>query len=195
MAELTCPYCAEPIIEGSPICPGCGGPLLDSTTRLQPAAPAGGQVACPHCGAEIPDPGNVVCIACLEPLERLPPPRQDLPTAFGTRRDGPRTLVLEFAGGRVTVLPGTVATLGRAPEAGATARVFHATDNVSRLHATVEVEPNGAVWICDEESTNGTFVNGSRLAPRDRSPLRDGDTLRLAADVEARVRLIEGDHG
>ena len=41
--------------------------------------------------------------------------------------------------------------------------------NVSRRHATIGLAPHGA-WIRDENSTNGTFVNGrpvnSRREPR-----------------------------
>jgi len=48
-------------------------------------------------------------------------------------------------------------------------------DYVSRHHAQVTVE-QGACWIADLNSTNGTFVNGRRIKKR---ILRDGDTIQI----------------
>ena len=43
----------------------------------------------------------------------------------------------------------------------------------------------GASWgilqVVDVESTNGTFVNGERLAPRESRELKEGDELRFGA--------------
>ena len=41
----------------------------------------------------------------------------------------------------------------------------------------------------DENSTNGTFVNGDRVLPGIAVRLADGDVVRLAADVSAEVML------
>src|SRR4051794_41085757 len=46
---------------------------------------------------------------------------------------------------------------------------------VSRLHATVYLEA-GVVRVVDEQSRNGTSVNGQRIA---ESPLCEGDVLRI----------------
>jgi pSer/pThr/pTyr-binding forkhead associated (FHA) protein len=140
----------------------------------------------------IPDPGNLVCVECLEPLARramADPPAYDAVT--GTRRDVPRTLMVTFPDGQVTVPAGTTVLLGRAPECGPYAGVFASCDNVSRRHATLGAEPGGAAWVRDEKSINGTYVNGVRAEPGVRTGLRDGDILRFAADVEAQVRLLE----
>ena len=52
----------------------------------------------------------------------------------------------------------------------------------SRAHAAVYLE-QGVLTIADEESRNGTFVNGQRIepgrSPGARSPLRDGDVVRI----------------
>jgi type II secretory pathway predicted ATPase ExeA/pSer/pThr/pTyr-binding forkhead associated (FHA) protein len=48
-------------------------------------------------------------------------------------------------------------------------------EHVSRHHAQVTVE-QGACWITDLNSTNGTYVNGRRVKKR---ILRDGDTIRI----------------
>jgi DNA-binding NtrC family response regulator len=47
----------------------------------------------------------------------------------------------------------------------------------SRTHATVHVASRGKVRICDEDSRNGTRVNGERV---EEAWLEDGDVLRLA---------------
>jgi len=60
---------------------------------------------------------------------------------------------------------------------------------VSRRHATVTVSDSGEATIRDEESTNGTFINGDRALPGTDVRLRDGDQIRLGADVMANVSL------
>jgi pSer/pThr/pTyr-binding forkhead associated (FHA) protein len=49
---------------------------------------------------------------------------------------------------------------------------------VSRLHARIFVD-NGQYLIEDQESTNFTFVNRQRLAPKTPTPLHDNDEVRL----------------
>jgi len=53
---------------------------------------------------------------------------------------------------------------------------------VSSLHATIEKTFDGFA-IVDSGSTNGTFVGGRRLAPKERRPFLVGDVLRIA-DVD-----------
>lgn len=49
---------------------------------------------------------------------------------------------------------------------------------ISRLHCTIELE-EGGYWIRDEDSANGTFVNGKKLNPLEPIPLRNGDEIEL----------------
>jgi hypothetical protein len=58
---------------------------------------------------------------------------------------------------------------------------------ISRLHCTI-IEEDGAFFLRDEQSANGTRLNGVRLAPMERNPLRDGDEIQLA-DRDG-VRLV-----
>lgn len=55
---------------------------------------------------------------------------------------------------------------------------------VSMTHAEF-VQLGGRIFIRDLNSTNGTYVNGSRIGNRD-VPLRDGDRIRLGT-VELRL--------
>jgi pSer/pThr/pTyr-binding forkhead associated (FHA) protein len=62
-------------------------------------------------------------------------------------------------------------------------------DGLSRLHATVYREGD-RVWVVDENSTNGTFVNGEKTAPGGM-PLRNGDTIRIGHRTNLTVRIAE----
>ncbi|REK86090.1 FHA domain-containing protein, partial [Streptomyces inhibens] len=57
--------------------------------------------------------------------------------------------------------------------------------DVSRLHCAVTVEPDGAVFVADLRSTNGTAVDGTGLDERP-APLRPGALLRIG---ESALRL------
>jgi hypothetical protein len=113
------------------------------------------------------------------------------PRAAQTRRDTPpRALRLSFPSGEIVpVEPGVRIRLGRDPQLCPAVAFLAVHDNLSRLHATVGVEADGTAWIADEGSTNGTFAHGYRLGPGDRAPLRPGDKIRLAADVNVHVLL------
>jgi len=56
---------------------------------------------------------------------------------------------------------------------------------LSRLHATVYREDD-RVWVVDENSSNGTFVNGERVFGGG-TPLRDGDVLKIGHHTSMKV--------
>ncbi|MDP1572279.1 MAG: FHA domain-containing protein [Vicinamibacterales bacterium] len=70
------------------------------------------------------------------------------------------------------LLPGSVKTIGRAP------RADFIVDRplVSRLHCRLTMDAGGAVVLEDLESTNGTFLNGTRVT---RTAVAPGDLIRL----------------
>lgn len=84
---------------------------------------------------------------------------------------------LELAGGRLVI--------GR--DVGCGLRLEGASD-VSRRHASVTHEPGGLV-LADEGSTNGTYLNGSRVS---RAALQDGDVIQLGHEGP-RLRASVGD--
>jgi pSer/pThr/pTyr-binding forkhead associated (FHA) protein len=76
--------------------------------------------------------------------------------------------------------PGPVpVTIGRA---GDNTVALAGDDFASSHHARVEARRDG-IWIVDLDSTNGTFVNGSRLNGRHK--LRAGDVVQIG-DTELR---------
>jgi hypothetical protein len=55
---------------------------------------------------------------------------------------------------------------------------------ISGRHCTLQVYKNGSVWVTDEHSTNGTFIDGKRLQPGERSPIVAGQRLGITRHVE-----------
>ncbi len=191
MAGVICPACQEANTDGEALCRNCGFLLEEAGPAPDPprsAAPAAAPDTCPACGAEVPDAANLVCVECLEPLTPPAPPWQapPLPTF---REDGPVSLRLLFGGPPVEVPRAGSLMLGRDPDQSPVADRFADCDNVSRRHASVGVEPDGSVWVRDEDSANGTFVNDTRIPSGGRRPLAHGDRLRLASDVIAQVEV------
>ena len=76
-------------------------------------------------------------------------------------------------------------TFGR----GSEAEFRFADDGLSRLHATLYVDGD-RVWIVDENSSNGTFVNGLRAAPAG-TPLRSGDAIKIGNSTILNIRISE----
>ena len=81
--------------------------------------------------------------------------------------------------GRVLDVGPVALSLGRA---GDNTAVLDGDDYASSHHARVESQRDG-VWLVDLGSTNGTWVNGTRMDGRHK--LRPGDTVRIG-DTELR---------
>jgi len=155
-------------------------------------------LTCPNCAAEV-KPADLICFTCGANLPRSA--REDDAPAPTTvmqeylrpeQRSGsisPAVLRLAFPTGNVEVPAGTSLLLGRDPAESLVAAAFAGYENVSRRHATVTVDDHGHASIRDENSTNGTFVNGDRVLPGINVRLADGDIVRLAADVSGDVML------
>jgi hypothetical protein len=84
--------------------------------------------------------------------------------------------------------------LRRSPARNASSAITFNSKTVSRRHAALWSE-EGQVFILDQHSTHGTYLNGDRLVPGRTSEnakvLIDGDTLRLGAvDERAAIRGI-----
>jgi pSer/pThr/pTyr-binding forkhead associated (FHA) protein len=69
------------------------------------------------------------------------------------------------------LLPGSIKTVGRAPRADFVVDA----PLVSRIHCRLTLQDDG-VLVEDLDSTNGTFVNGSRVR---KGLLASGDVLRV----------------
>lgn len=82
-------------------------------------------------------------------------------------------------------IDGAKYTFGR----GSEAEYRFPDDGLSRLHATL-YRDGDRVWIVDENSSNGTFVNSERAQPAG-TPLRNGDSIRIGNQTVLTVRTTE----
>ena len=155
-------------------------------------------LTCPACRTQV-KPGDLICFTCGANLPRAgwdeDPPAPTTVMQETLRREdltgpiSPAVLRLTFPTGNVEVPAGTSLLLGRDPAESLVAAAFSGFENVSRRHATVTMDDAGHASIRDENSTNGTFVNGDRVLPGIAVRLADGDLVRLAGDVTAEVLL------
>jgi pSer/pThr/pTyr-binding forkhead associated (FHA) protein len=154
---------------------------------------------CSNCAAEV-KPDDLICFTCGANLPRTRLTDDDSPAPTTVMQEylkpqerpasiSPAVLRLSFPTGNVEVPAGTTLLLGRDPAESLVAAAFAGYENVSRRHATVTMDDGGHASIRDENSTNGTFVNGDRVLPGIAVRLADGDVVRLAADVSAEVVL------
>ncbi len=70
--------------------------------------------------------------------------------------------------------------------------LFHVTDDdsaISRLHCTI-LDEDDHFAIRDEDSTNGTLVNGERITPLEPLRLHDGDTIDVAPIERGGLRFL-----
>jgi pSer/pThr/pTyr-binding forkhead associated (FHA) protein len=88
-------------------------------------------------------------------------------------------------GSKEIALDGEKLSFGRGSEAD----FRFADDGLSRLHATV-YRDGERVWIVDENSTNGSFVNGEKVRP-EGTPLYNGDTIKIGHFTNLKVRVTE----
>ena len=62
-------------------------------------------------------------------------------------------------------------------------------NGISRLHASIYREED-YIWIVDENSTHGTFVNGQK-AEMSGSPITDGDEIKIGHNTILKVVFIK----
>ena len=126
-------------------------------------------------------------MASLEPVhpDLVPPPEEPAPPP----PRAPRQVALQMLGEAIGVPPEGLMIGRDAPRFAAIAGMAELLQ-VSRLHARVDWR-NGALYVTDLDSVNGTYIDGERIhQPRE---LRAGQTLRLGLDVEVQVVDVELD--
>ncbi|MCD9187162.1 MAG: FHA domain-containing protein [Pyrinomonadaceae bacterium] len=88
-------------------------------------------------------------------------------------------------GSREISVPNGKTSFGRGSDAD-----FRFEDNgLSRLNSTIYREGD-RVWVVDENSTNGTFVNGAKVLGSG-TPLNNGDTIKIGNSTTLKVKIIE----
>jgi predicted component of type VI protein secretion system len=164
-------------------------PVAEPEPVVEPAPPPPppGPPTCPACSAEI-EAGDKFCSNCGYKLEAEPAPAPVAPAppppSVGRR------LVVVASGAEIPLPTGGEILIGREdPISG----VFPDVDltphegeegGVSRQHARLIIE-GANYYVEDLDSTNYTFLNKQKLAPKTRHPLHDGDEIRCG-----RVALV-----
>ncbi|HRH45024.1 MAG TPA: FHA domain-containing protein, partial [Pyrinomonadaceae bacterium] len=64
-----------------------------------------------------------------------------------------------------------------------------ADDGLSRLHSTVFREGDN-IWVIDENSTNGTFVNGEKVLSGG-TPLHNADRIKIGNYTDIKVKFVQ----
>jgi hypothetical protein len=165
-----------------PIAAGYGGPPAYGTPGGYGAQPGYAPAAQP--GAPSPEfmygvPGQAAGLGVAAPPQQAAPP-----SPYAAPGGGATTATLQGAAGLFTVLPGQELRAGRdAAQCG----IVLSEPRVSGVHATLKLD-NGQLFVRDENSNNGTLVNGNRVAPGIWSPVPPGSIVRFGP-VEFSARL------
>lgn len=142
-------------------------------TMIAPAANGnatlmGATVKCPVCGIESP-PGEKYCADCGFLLSTAPgETAQPVDTSA-------MAVLVEAIAQREHFLKQGENTVGREGT-----DVLLADPTVSRRHALI-IWDGAKVWVEDAGSTNGTFVGGGQVRPRERVELTDGVDLKFGS--------------
>lgn len=149
-----CPYCNQPVRPGARFCGSCGSQI--------PPEPAPAQVQ--------------------DPYQAVPAQLNHLNTRMVS--NGPRLLIRQVgAPDQEIALTGAGLTIGRDPKVSLpvglpTPQNPVGTPGISRQHARI-IPQGGGYALEDLNSTNGTYLRGSRLPPNTPSPLQHGDVIRI----------------
>jgi hypothetical protein len=126
-------------------------------------------------------PGQAAGYGVAAPPPQAPPANPyGAPGASGAATSA----TLQGAAGTFTLLPGQELRAGRdATQCG----ILLAEPRVSGVHATLKLE-HGQLLVRDENSNNGTLVNGARVTPGVWSPVPNGSIVRFGpVEFAARV--------
>ncbi|MGV9365780.1 FHA domain-containing protein [Amycolatopsis sp. NPDC003731] len=175
--QSLCPVHMCPLVEAAGPEPAAPGPApagaADGAHAPGPGAErrmAWSLDRCWRCGQEAAA-GNTRCtrMSCGRPLT-------------------PPALHIKFPGGELELSEGERAQLGRL---GDHRQLFREHPNVSRAHAVVRVDADGAAWVEPLPTPNGTFLNDVEIQPALHRRLATGDRIRFARTAEGAITLYE----
>lgn len=185
---VTCPQCGASAIPGEAFCDNCGAPL-NAPARPVAQAPA------PAYSAGVPPqpsyPPPQQSTYAPPPAQPAAPTPSYTPAPAYTPPAAPQVARAALAPAQLVVASsGAVLPLPAAAQA-----LVGRSDPVSNFYPDIDLGPHGAldngvgrrqlrlfvqggqVMVEDMDSTNGTVVNGQKLAPRQPQPLRSGDQI------------------
>jgi hypothetical protein len=177
------PYGAAP--QGNPYVPAGNPPPFGAPGPLAPAPGAGAGAPPPAPAAEFMygagQQGPQYGLTMAQPAHQAAPP-----SPYGqAAQNGPASrAILSSAAGTYTVMPGVEMHVGRD---SARCEIALSEPRISGVHATMKME-GGQLYVRDEQSNNGTFVDGHRLSPNVWTIAPVGGSLKFGP-VEFSIRL------
>ncbi|HVG30295.1 MAG TPA: FHA domain-containing protein [Pyrinomonadaceae bacterium] len=113
----------------------------------------------------------------------------DVPTADIAAPKDVRVLARATVGGETVEVPLAVRPGGRRLNVGraSDSDLYLNHPSVSKIHAALLMNREGTLLVSDTGSTNGTFINGRRIAYGEARHLEDGDVVGFG-DAEVRFR-------
>jgi len=164
--------------------------VVEETVVEEPAEPV-----CPVCGAKV-QADQVFCASCGAKLQEAaaPEPIKETPPAVPViaAPTGPYLAVVA-SGAHIPLVEQPESLIGRTDDVSGIYPDVDMTPHggeeggVSRRHAKLIFE-SGKWFVEDLDSTNGTYVNDTEVAPKTRAVLNDGDALNFG-DVEMTFHL------
>jgi hypothetical protein len=179
-------YGAAPPVAAPPVSPGYAAPppvaagMAPGMPQPGGAAPAAGPAQTPQAHQEFMY-GAGGGPAALDPAT-APGPRPADP--YGPPAGPVSRATLQGAAGVFTVVPGVEMRAGRD---GSQCAILLAEPRISGVHASLRIDA-GQLWVRDENSNNGSQLNGARLAPGTWTPVPNGSLIRFGP-VEFSVSL------
>lgn len=162
---VNCPKCRVEIESDSYYCDQCGVELY-----ICPKCHLFGKgKRCTQCGQALVSAAQAVPASQNNVMAEKAMHPEAAPAA-------PVRMVCTSAGIRLGLGDGAV--IGR--RKGDYVSAFTSQGYVSGTHARLQKNPSGQWEIVDLDSTNGTFVNGHRLAPNAPATFHIGDVIRIA---------------
>ena len=138
---------------------------------------------CKECGAIIRRADATFCSGCGKTLQSGIPATPNISVGAQLQIQEAGQLTRTFTFGK------TLITIGREPAS----EVVLTNDRASRRH--LQIEKTGATyWITDENSANGTWVNGVRLPGQQRQLLSSGSRIALGDPNGTAILLIFQDN-
>lgn len=200
---MRCDVCGSDNLEGAAYCEDCGAKLVVTAVppvsappvQAPPAvvappvavsAPSGATVQCPSCGAENPA-GEAYCVDCGANLSggaapSAPPPVVSAPPPVSAPAAACARLELA-SGGKRFDLDKEITTMGRKSPVEQIEPDIDLTDDdpesyVSRRHAQIRRDESTYLFE-DVGSSNGSFINNTKVNAGVEHPLKSGDRVRL----------------
>jgi len=182
---MKCPFCKETIDDDSYYCDQCGKELRFCPDCGKPKQ----GTSCPACGADLVSgaafflkkpQGTQPLTTPSKPYIMTPPPQATAAQApqapQGTAVSAPPKPMPQSLSGNGWNLPLKEGVFGRTQGIYSE---FSTQQYISGRHGQFRMN-NGQWQVLDFGSTNGTFLNGQRLAPNSWYDLNLGDQLKIA---------------